>query len=147
MVHFARLVVIDDLRPKLGSSGAPSLRTNYLLFVAAIDGEVDDFLDCLYAADPGFVRGVWGRCLGYSDDRDGPVYFRRYIARSLLPVQLPFVGFPGHSAPDIRGALSIHADLLDWMGTVRCSELDDAELMAKWQSWVGHFFDGSQALR
>jgi hypothetical protein len=143
----ARLVVLDDLRPRLGSTPTASLRTNYLLLVAAIDGQVDDFLDCLYAADPEFVQDVWGRCLGYPASGQGPVYLRRYIARSLLPVQLPFVAFPGHSALDIRGALSIHVDMLGWMSSVRCSEVDDAELMVAWNGWLDQFFAGTPASR
>jgi hypothetical protein len=147
MLHFARLVVIDDLRPRLGSSPTTSLRTNYLLFAAAIDGELDDFLDCLYAADPDFSDRVWGRCLGYPEDRGGPIYLRRYIARSLLPVQLPFVGFPGQTALDIRGAVSIHADLLEWMAHVRSSQMEDAALMTAWQGWLEHLFAGTEASR
>jgi hypothetical protein len=141
----ARLVIIDDLRPKLGTSPSASLRTNYLLFVASIDGQLDDFLDCLYAADSDFVRRVWGRCLGYPTDtegepRQGPVFLRRYIARSLLPVQLPFVAFPGRSALDIRGAVSIHGEMLEWMGKVRNSQMTDTQLMAAWQGWIDHLF-------
>jgi hypothetical protein len=150
MLHMARFVVLDDLRPKLGSIPASSLRTNYLLFVAAVDGQLDDFLDCLYEVDPKFVHGVWGRCLGYPEDpqgenRRGPVYLRRYIARSLLPVQLPFVAFPGHTALDIRGAVSIHAAMLEWIATVHCSRLDDADLMTRWQQQVDEFFAGTAA--
>lgn len=146
MLHMARLVVIDDLRPKLGTSPTASLRTNYLLFVASIDGQLDDFLDCLSAADPSFVQQVWGRCLGYPVDpqgepRQGPVFLRRYIARSLLPVHLPFVAFPGHTALDIRGAVSIHADVLDWMGNVRNSQMSDDKLKDAWQGWLDHLFD------
>jgi hypothetical protein len=147
MLHFARLVVLDDLIPKLGTSPAPPLRSNYLLFVAAIDGQLDDFLDCLYAADPKFVQDVWGRCLGYPEGVEGPVFLRRYIARSLLPVHLPFVAFQGHTALDIRGAVSIHADMLEWMANDYRSDMGDAELMAKWQDRLDQLFDGTRAFR
>lgn len=147
MLHFARLVVLDDLIPKLGTSPTTPLRSNYLLFVAAIDGKLDDFLDCLYAADPQFVQDVWGRCLGYSDDDPGPIFLRRYIARSLLPVQLPYAAFPGRTALEIREAVSIHADLLDWMANVHSSDVGDAELMAKWQSWLDQRSFRSEAAR
>jgi hypothetical protein len=152
MLHMARFVVLDDVRPRLGSTPSSSLRTNYLLFVAAIDGQLDDFLDCLYAVDPKFVHGVWGRCLGYPEDargdsRRGPVFLRRYVKRSLLPVQLPFVAFPGHSALDIRGAVSLHANMLEWMATIHCSQLDDAELMRRWNNQVQEFFAGAVASR
>jgi hypothetical protein len=146
MLHFARLVVLDDLIPKLGSSPTTSLRTNYLLFVAAIDGELGDCLDCLYAADPQFVQDVWGRCLGYPDEGQGPVFLRRYITRSLVPVQLPYVAFPGDTALDIRRAVSIHADMLDWMSEDR-SGAGDAELMADWQIRLEGLLDGTRAFR
>jgi hypothetical protein len=147
MVHFARLVVLDDLRPKLGAEPGPSLRTNYLMFVAAIDGQIDDFLDCLYAADPDFVHDLWGRCLGYPEDRRGPVFLRRYIARSLLPVQLPFVAFKGQSAHDIRSAVAIHAEMLEWLAKVRCTRIGDDELMTSWQELQAQLFAGTQAPR
>jgi hypothetical protein len=143
MLHMARILIIDDLRPALGVTNSGSLRTNYLLFIADLDGAVADFLDCLYAADPDFVRNVWGRCLGYPDDRSGPVYFRRYMERSALPIQLPYVAFPGHTAADIHGALELHVNLLEWLASDH-RRMDDDELKTTWQGWLNQFLVGSE---
>ena len=141
MLHMARILIIDDLRPSLGVSPKASLKTNYLLFLADIDGPVGDFLDCLYEADPSFVDGVWGNCLGYPSDLGGPVFFRRYIERSRLPVHLPFVAFPGHTAVEIHGALQLHVDLLEWMARGHANMKED-DLKVAWQTWLQHFAVG-----
>jgi hypothetical protein len=57
------------------------------------------------------------------------------------------VAFPGDSVVDIQAALSIQADMLDWVGNARCSQMGDAELQQTWQAWAGHFLDGAGALR
>lgn len=143
MLHMARMVIIDDLRPALGVTGFPSLRSNYLLFLADLDGPVADFLDCLYEADPEFVNKVWGTCLGYPSDRSGPVHFRRYMERCSLPVHLPFVAFRDCTVQEIRGALEIHVNLLEWMANDHSAYLNSDELQKAWQAWLNQFVVGA----
>lgn len=112
MVHMARLVVVDDLKPALGNDLATSLASRYLLFVVELDGEIGDFLDELYDADATFVHEVWGRCVGFPADRTGPVFFRQYIETCSAKPNLPFAAFPGVSVASIRNALDSRQALL-----------------------------------
>lgn len=120
MVHMARLVVVDDLRPALGNSTAESLSSRYLLFIVELDGNIDDFLDRLYDVAPDFVHAVWGDCLGFPTDRKGPVFFRRYIESCSFKPNLPFAAFPNVSVLTITSALKLRADLMnkveEWCG-------------------------------
>ena len=114
MVHMARLVVLDELRPALGDLDAREIKSKYLMLMADIDGSVDDFLDCLYRENTEFVHDVWGRCLGYPEYQ-GAVFFRRYMKRCAQPAHLPFAAFPKRSVDDIRRALSIQDQLTHWI--------------------------------
>ena len=115
MVHMARLVILDDLRPALGDTDAGSLHTKYLLFIAELDGPIDDFLDHLYRENPDFVAKVWGGCLGYPED-EGPVFFRQYIETCSFAPDLPFAAFPGRSVSDIERALARRQQLMGQIG-------------------------------
>jgi hypothetical protein len=148
MLHMARILIIDDLRPALGVAGAGSLKTNYLLFIADVDGSVDDFLDALYTADPELVDRLWGSCLGYPGDCGGPVFFRRYIERCSLRTHLPFAAFPRETAREIRGALVLHANLLEWIAWVPTQKkMTDEELKSQWEDWLNSFVLGGAAHR
>lgn len=147
MLHMARILIVEDLRPALGETDAGSLKTNYLLFMADVDGSLDDFLDCLYTADPDFVDCLWGQCLGYPGSGRGPVYFRRYMERCALPVQLPFAAFPGRSALEIRRALGLQGEFLEWMATEHSAGLKDEELKTAFEGWLDRFVAEGQERR
>ncbi|NVJ99093.1 MAG: hypothetical protein HWE25_13140 [Alphaproteobacteria bacterium] len=129
MAHMVRLQVIDQLTPPMGDVSGASLKSRYLLFVADIDGSVDDFLDCLYRVNPEFVRSVWGRCLGYPG-YDAAVFFRRYIHRCQFNNPLGYAGFP-ESVEDILGALRKKHLLAEWIAAHQ--GLDAASLQQAWQ--------------
>ena len=93
MVHMARLSIIHDIVPALGDVNGDHLGSKYLLFIAELDGDVNDFLDHFYAHAPDFIHAVWGICHGYPEYR-GAVFFRRYMQRCSQPVQLPYAAFP-----------------------------------------------------
>lgn len=129
MVHFARFQILDDLTPPMGDISLKSLKTKYLLFVADIDGQVDDFLDCLYRENADFVQAVWGRCLGYPDYR-GAVFFRRYFRACSFEGALAYASFPA-SVAETLAALSRKNALADW---IACHQgLDGAELQKAWR--------------
>ncbi len=48
MVHMARLQILDQLIPPMGDTSGAHIKSKYLLFAVDLDGQVDDFLDCLY---------------------------------------------------------------------------------------------------
>jgi hypothetical protein len=72
----ARLVVMEDVP----YAGAPTkedhLESAYLLFVAEVDGQGDDYLADLARCAPDFVDAAWGHCRGYP----GVVPIRSFVA-------------------------------------------------------------------
>ncbi len=129
MVHMARLQIIDQLVPPMGDTSGVHLKTKYLLFVVDLDGNNDDFLDCLYRVAPEFVHAIWGRCLGYPAYK-GSVFFRRYIARCMFNNPLGYAGFPLSVQETLR-VLSRKQALAKWASDHQ--GLSDAELKAAWQ--------------
>jgi hypothetical protein len=128
--HMVRLQVIDSLRPAMGDMDSPPLKSSYLLFVAELDGSVDDFLDALYGADPAFVRNIWGRCGGYPP-YEGAVFYRRYIKRCMIEDPMPFAAFDA-DVDAILQALARKEALADWL--TQTLEHDDAALQKSWQA-------------
>ena len=128
MVHMLRLQVIDKARPPQGAKDPPALQSSYLLLAAEIDGGVDDFLDCLYRTDPAFVMKLWGRCIGYGP-YDGPVFFRRYIARCTLHGELPYSAFDVSVGQTLQ-ALALKERFGAWVADTR--DLDPATLQRRW---------------
>lgn len=109
MVHMARLAILHDVVPALGDRAGDQLATKYLLFVAELDGRVDDFLDHFYAEHGDFAQSLWGHCYGYPPF-GGAVFFRRYMARCTQSVELPYA-----SHPDSVEELLMHLKVQDEM--------------------------------
>ena len=130
MAHMVRLQVIDTLRPAMGDTENPPLKSSYLLFVAELDGQIDDFLDCLYRVDPQFVGQVWGRCEGWPE-YEGAVFLRRYINRCMVKDPLPFAAFP-QTAPELLQSLARKDALGQFAADV--ARLDDAALQQAWRA-------------
>ena len=129
MVHMARLQIIDRVTPPMGDMSGKRLKTKYLLFVADIDGQIDDFLDCLYRVNADFVHAVWGRCLSYPDYH-GAVFFRRYISLCQFKGALGYAGFPTTVGDNLR-ALTRKQNLADWVASHQ--GLSNADLQKAWR--------------
>ncbi len=128
-VHFARWVVIDQL--KTDWPGAPSppprLRSQYLLFTASVTAPAkgsakpaekryaerlpESFLHELCARIPADVDAIWGHCLGYPGASDADA-FVRYLADSQLETSLFYVGYPDVTVDEVRHALAARDELI-----------------------------------
>lgn len=151
MVHMARLQIIDNVIPPMGQLPPDSLKSKYLLFVAEVDGEIDDFLDALYNGPQypfdwkaeretrkeheAFVQNVWGQCLGYPDDK-GCVFFRQYMHRCRIKVRLPFAAYD-YAVHEIDEAKAIQAGFTKFVEANQ--GLGPEELHAKWQEFVEEY--------
>jgi hypothetical protein len=118
-VHMARFVVIDELPLQLGDTRREFLSRNYLLFIAELSGEPNDFLDEIYHHDALFVESIWGHCFGFprlAETLDGEegrpraqyrsVCFRRYMRRHEIKTLIPFAGVPNVSVREIKDAIA-----------------------------------------
>ena len=148
MLHMARAQIIDNVIPPMGQHPPDSLKSKYLLFVAEIDGEVDDFLDALYNGPQfpfewdkeraerkrhaAFVRNVWGQCIGYPDDA-GCVFFRQYMRRCRIKVTLPFKAY-NFTVAEIDRAATNQAQFASFFEAHQ--GLSPEELHKAWQEFL-----------
>jgi hypothetical protein len=151
MLHMARAQIIDNVIPAMGQQPPDSLKSKYLLFVAEVDGGVDDFLDALYngpqypfdwekeAAEKkrhaDFVNNTWGQCIGYPDDA-GCVFFRQYMARCRIKVTLPFAAYD-FTVSEIDRAATIQAKFASFVEANQSAGPD--ELFKVWQEFAEEY--------
>lgn len=151
MVHMARAQIIDNVIPPMGQLPPDSLKSKYLLFVAEVDGSIDDFLDALYngpqnpfdwAAEAktrkehaDFVGNVWGQCIGYPDD-PGCVFFRQYMRRCRIKVRLPFAAY-NYTVAEINEARTKQAEFTDFVEANQ--GLGPEALFARWKEFVKEY--------
>lgn len=151
MVHMARLQIIDNVIPEMGQLPPDCLKCTYLLFVAEVDGDVDDFFDALYngpqypfdwakeaesrARHADFVHKVWGQCIGYPDD-PGCVFFRQYMDRCSIKVRLPFAAY-NYTVAEINEARELQKNFAHFAETSQ--GLGPEELFDKWQDFVAQY--------
>lgn len=113
MVHMARLQIYHDPTPALGDQQGDQFHGKFLLFIAEFDGDLGDFLDRLYCVAPDLVHDIWSCCQQFPEDRDR-VFFRRYIERCSLPVQLPYAAFD-LTVEEIVHALAVQREMREWL--------------------------------
>jgi len=119
-VHFARWLVIDQLKTDWGGAPSPPPRLNseYLLFTASVtvpEGEVGRalawFLGDLHGRIGPEADRIWRHCVGYPglEDRDA---FVAYLAKSQIETALFHVGYPDVGVDEIRRALAVRDALV-----------------------------------
>lgn len=151
MLHMARAQIIDNVIPPMGQHPPDSLKSKYLLFVAEIDGEIDDFLDSVYNGPQfpfdwekeateqkrhaDFVKNVWGQCIGYPDDA-GCVFFRQYMARCRIKVTLPFKAYD-FTVDEIDRAVKNQAQFASFVEANQ--GLEPEALHKAWLDFLDHY--------
>ena len=104
MTHFARWVVIDDL-PTLDAPAAEDhLQSNYLMFVAEFDGDLETYLEYLVTAIPTLLGDIYSHCVAFPGTGDVRE-FVRYMRRCQVNTTLLFGGYPNATVGDVRKAL------------------------------------------
>jgi hypothetical protein len=150
-VHMARFVVIDELPLQLGDTRREFLSRNYLLFIAELSGEPDDFLDELYEHAAPFVHAIWGHCSGFprslTEVRDGQgrdfralhrsVYFRRYVRRHEIKTLIPFAGIRDVSVREIKRAIATQERVTGFIAEHSPWRASDREIYDAWRETFG----------
>ena len=151
MLHMARFEIIDNLIPEIGQRPPDSLKTKYLLFVAEVDGSIDDFFDAIYngpqfpfdwaeqkkssEAHAEFVNNIWGQCIGYPEASDN-VFFRQYMHRCRIKVQLPFAAYT-HTVAEIKHARD---NQVKFAAFVEANQgMNQPDLLKNWQAFVDEY--------
>ena len=140
-VHFARWLMIDQLRSDWPGAPSPPPRLNsqYLLFTASLTApgprEAERlpgaFLDELRTRIPAAADAIWGHCVGYPGTSE-PEAFVRYLAASQLETSLFHVGYADVTVDEVRHALGVRDKLVafarDHQGQQDMAELQRAYL-------------------
>ena len=64
-LHTARLQIFDHLVHQGARQKPDRLKSNYLVFTASFDGDLDGFLDAICERLAPEADAVWGHCAGY----------------------------------------------------------------------------------
>jgi hypothetical protein len=105
--HFARFVVLSDLRREAAAQPADELPTPYLVFSAFFDGDPALWLEALCAHMADAADAVWRHCAAYPGHpgRHGHA-FRRWLRAHRVEATGVFGGHPDATVADVREALA-----------------------------------------
>lgn len=104
--HFARLVVLDQLKFEGEPQVRDVLNSQYLLFESNFDShDLDAYLADMRGRIPDVVNQIWGRCAGFPGTADVAA-FQAYMRHNQIPVTFLYTAYPAATLEDVRRALS-----------------------------------------
>jgi hypothetical protein len=112
-LHTARLQIIDHLVHQGARQKPERLKSNYLVFTANFDGDLDDFLDAISERLGPEADAVWGHCAGYPGASDRAA-FKRYIAEHQIHTNLFAAAYPTASVSRVRESLALRERVVDF---------------------------------
>lgn len=113
--HFARLVVLGDLRREAARQPADALGAPQLMFSAFFDGDAEPYLAALCRAMPAEAHAVWRHCRGCpGDPAERPHAFRRWLLDHRVPATQVFAAYPHATVGRVREALAFRAALREF---------------------------------
>jgi hypothetical protein len=105
--HFARMVVIDELRRDVAAQPDNEVTAPYLMFSAFFDVEPDAYLEAVCDAMGDELYAVLRHCRGCPGDlRSRGATLRAWLARHNVPATQIFAAYPDASLQDVRDALA-----------------------------------------
>jgi hypothetical protein len=132
-VHTSRLQIFDHLVHQGPSQKRESLNSNYLVFTAAFDGELEAFLDSVLDRIPE-ADTWWRHCVAYPGLTDRAT-FKRWIRHNQIHTSLFAVNSPNRSVSDVVESLALKEKLLDF--AVAAHGLSDVELQDRFSRTFG----------
>jgi hypothetical protein len=112
-LHTARLQIIDHLVHQGARQKPERLKSNYLVFTANFDGDLDDFLDAICARVAPEADALWGHCAGYPGASDRAA-FKRYIAEHQIHTNLSAAAYATASVSRVRESLALRERVVDF---------------------------------
>ena len=112
-LHTARLQIIDHLVHQGARQKPERLKSNYLVFTANFDGDLDDFLDAICARLAPEADALWGHCAGYPGASDRAA-FKRYIAEHQIHTNLSAAAYATASVSRVRESLALRERVVDF---------------------------------
>lgn len=128
-VHTSRLQIFDHLVHQGPSQRPDALKSNYLVFTAAFDGELEPFLDSILDHMPE-ADGWWRHCVGYPG-LSGRAGFKQWIRHNQIETSLFAVNSPNRSVSDVVESLALREKVLEF--AMSAQGLTAAELQARFR--------------
>lgn len=119
-LHFARFLVLNDVRIEGAPAREDHLRSKYLVFVADFDGELTPFLDTLLAEAAPFVTSLWQHCEAFPGTQDRAA-FLAYIQRCQITSTFPFGAYADTPLSGVLRALHTQRRLIEFLKTAQGS--------------------------
>ncbi|MGH7653659.1 MAG: hypothetical protein ACREN6_03255 [Gemmatimonadaceae bacterium] len=123
-VHTSRLQIFDRLVHQGPSQKRDSLNSNYLVFTAAFDGELEAFLDSVVDRLPE-ADSWWRHCIAYPGLADRTA-FKRWIRHNQIHTSLFAVNSPNRTVTEVLESLALREKLLDF--AISAQALSEHEL-------------------
>jgi hypothetical protein len=128
-VHTSRLQIFDRLVHQGPSQQRESLNSNYLVFTAAFDGELEPFLDAVVDRMPE-ADSWWRHCIAYPGLADRPA-FKRWIRHNQIHTSLFAINSPNRTVPEVLESLALREKLLDF--AIATQGVSERELHERFQ--------------
>ena len=128
-VHTSRLQIFDHLIHQGASQRPDALKSNYLVFTAAFDGELEAFLDSILDRMPE-ADEWWRQCVGYPG-LGARAAFKRWIRHNQIHTSLFAVNSPNRSVADVVKSLALREELLEF--AMSAQGLDATALQARFR--------------
>lgn len=114
ILHFARFVVLDDLRQQGIPAKEDHLRSKYLVFVAEFDGDLPAFAESLRRNAAELVTAVWQNCVGFPGVSDAAA-FLTYLRRCQITTTFAFGAYATTPLPRVLRALDSQQRLVRFL--------------------------------
>jgi hypothetical protein len=129
-VHTSRLQIFDELVYQGPRQKPDPLNSNYLVFTAAFDGELETFLDALLRLMPEEAHSWWQHCVGYPGVSE-PAAFKAWIRRNQIHTSLFVVASPNQTVKGVLEALALRERVTDF--AIAAQGLDATELQQRFR--------------
>lgn len=110
-LHTSRLQIFDHLVYQGPPALRDELKSNYLVFTAAFDGELDPFLDAIIDNIGADADRWWRHCAAYPSFADRPA-FKGWVKRHQVHTSLFAVASHHASVADVRESLALRERVL-----------------------------------
>lgn len=107
-LHCARLHVLEQLVYQGAPQKREPLRSDYLIFTASFDGDLDRFAQDVCSRLPDEADAIFGHCFGYPGSGD-PDAFLRYVRHNQIANHYVLSPYPHAAVQDVRQGLELRA--------------------------------------
>jgi hypothetical protein len=132
--HFGRWVIIPDYHSEEAQPKPDGLASQYLLFTACFDGELDSYLGELSETLAPEAEEIWGRCVGCPRPAQGAA-LKSYLTHNQQTTGFFVAAYGEATVQEVQAALAQRSRLIDFAGATQGVEPE--ELQRRFASEIG----------